>query len=127
MVQIYKKCCTPKEASLLNSPLDELLVSDLFHALSDPTRNKLLSCLSKCGKPCSVSEIAECCSIDLSVVSRHLSILEAAGILSSKKTGRTVTYSVEFKAISGVLKDLAGAFEDCEEGRAKFVKLKKIK
>lgn len=123
MVQMSKQsCCSPKEALKITGPLDGLLISDLFHALSDPTRNKLLSCLAKCGRPCSVSEVGECCSIDLSVVSRHLSILEAAGILSSVKTGRTVLYSVESNKIASLLRGLADAFEETSGGTTVHLK-----
>lgn len=127
MVQTNKQCCSPKDAAALTSPLDELLMADLFRALSDPTRNKLLACLAKCGRACSVSEVGECCSIDLSVVSRHLSILEAAGILTSTKTGRVVSYSVQSKEISKLLRNLARAFEDCSDGCAPVSKIRKVR
>ena len=127
MVQINKQCCSPKEAASVVSALDNLLLADLFHALSDPTRNKLLACLAKCARPCSVSEVGQCWSIDLSVVSRHLSILEAAGILTSEKTGRVVSYSVQSEVIAKLLRDLAKAFEDCSEGCAPVTKIKRRK
>jgi ArsR family transcriptional regulator len=86
-----------------------LLDPVLFRALCDPTRVKLLACLVKCGRPCGVGEVAECCSVDLSVVSRHLRTLEAAGVLASKKAGRTVSYEVRWEPLCGVLRDLADA------------------
>ena len=125
MVQVSKVPDTPKDAAGLIGQIDELLVAELFRALSDPTRNKLLSCLAKCGRPCSVSEVAECCNVDLSVVSRHLSILEAAEILESVKEGRTVFYSVRYQALSSVLRNLAQAFDDCCNGKPKLVSIKK--
>ncbi len=113
MVQLCKSPKSPKLAASLAAPLDDLLAVELFRALSDPTRNKLLSCLAKCGRACSVSEIAECCKVDLSVVSRHLSMLANAGILSSSKEGRTVFYSVRYKEVTLLLRNLAHAFESC--------------
>ncbi|MFO0791330.1 MAG: metalloregulator ArsR/SmtB family transcription factor [Pirellulales bacterium] len=104
---------TPKQAAKCCTPVDDLLDPVLFKALCDPTRVRLLACLAKCGRACSVSEVAECCSVDLSVVSRHLSLLESAGILESSKTGRTVSYAVRYKTLSETLRSLADAIEAC--------------
>jgi ArsR family transcriptional regulator, arsenate/arsenite/antimonite-responsive transcriptional repressor len=104
---------TPKQAAKCCRPVDNLLDARLFKALSDTTRVKILACLVKCGKACSVTEIAECCSVDFSVVSRHLAILDRAGILESKKNGRTVYYSVLYGQLSQVLRGLADAIEAC--------------
>lgn len=114
MTQVRKRIpSTPKQAATRRRPIDKLLDPDVFRALCDPTRLQLIACLAKCGRACSVSEVAECCSVDMSVVSRHLSMLESAGILESTKEGRTVFYRVRFKSFTQSLRDLADAFEDC--------------
>lgn len=127
MTQVCKIPNSPKAAASLLGEIDELLAVKLFRALSDPTRNKLLACLAKCGRPCTVSEVAECCHVDLSVVSRHLSILGAADILESFKEGRTVFYVVKYEAVTSLLRNLAQAFEDCCSGNTKLVSIKKRK
>src|SRR5687767_7655991 len=104
---------TPKQAAKCCGPVDELLDPELFKSLCDATRLKLLACLAKCGRPCSVSEVGECCSIDLSVVSRHLALLEKAGVLQSVKEGRTVYYAVRYLQLSQTLRALADAIEAC--------------
>jgi ArsR family transcriptional regulator, arsenate/arsenite/antimonite-responsive transcriptional repressor len=104
---------SPKEAAACCSPIDALLDPHLFKALADPTRLSLLACIAKCARPCSVGEVAECCSVDLSVVSRHLSALEDAGILASSKRGRAVLYEVQYQHLAGSLRALADAFESC--------------
>jgi ArsR family transcriptional regulator len=81
--------------------------------LADPTRLFLVACLAKCGRECSVSEIAECCAVDGSVVSRHLSLLARAGVLESRKVGRTVYYQMRYAAVCRALRDLADALEQC--------------
>ncbi len=113
MAQVCNSPKSPKVAASLLGPIDDLLAVELFRALSDPTRNKILSCLAKCGRSCSVSEIAECCHVDLSVVSRHLATLAKAKILDSLKEGRTVFYSVRYNEVTLLLRNLAQAFEDC--------------
>lgn len=93
--------------------MDALLVPELFRALSDETRLRLLACLAKCARSCSVSEIGECCDVDLSVVSRHLAILEAAGIVGLERQGRSRLYHVRFEHVSGALRGLADALDEC--------------
>jgi ArsR family transcriptional regulator len=93
--------------------VDALLDPDLFKALCDPTRVKLLACMVKCARPCNVGEVGECCDVDLSVVSRHLAFLERSGVLSSTKKGRVVTYAVRSADLCKSLRDLADAIESC--------------
>lgn len=117
MVQTRKRKprppASPKLAASCCGPLDSALDPELFRALGDPTRVLLLACLAKCGRACSVGEVAECCSVDLSVVSRHLSQLADAGILESSKQGRTVFYRVRYAEVCRSLRSLADAFETC--------------
>lgn len=101
----------PHEAALCCGPIDELLDAGLFKALGEPTRLNLLSCLAKCGRECSVTELAECCSVDFSVVSRHLGVLERAGVLTTTKRGRTVFYAVRYKQLTEAFRALAKAID----------------
>jgi DNA-binding transcriptional ArsR family regulator len=84
---------SPESALGVKAAIDDRLDQQLFRALSDPTRLLVLSCLVKCGRPCSVSEVAECCEVEFSVVNKHMKTLVAAGVLSAKKEGRTVWYA----------------------------------
>lgn len=104
---------TPLQAAACCGPIDRLLDPDLFKALCDPTRAGLLACIAKCGRPCSVSEVAACCAVDTSVVSRHLATLEKAGVLSSERDGRVVRYAVRYQELSKTLRALADAIDEC--------------
>lgn len=104
---------TPKHAAARRAPIDSLLNPDLFRALCDPTRAALVACIAKCGRGCSVGEVAQCCSVDLSVVSRHLALLADAGVLESRKEGRTVYYAVRYAELVTLLRSLANAFHEC--------------
>jgi ArsR family transcriptional regulator, arsenate/arsenite/antimonite-responsive transcriptional repressor len=95
------------------SGLDKLLSPKLFKALGDPNRVSLLTRIAECCAPCSVSEIARCCPVDLSVVSRHLAILREAGILEAKKKGKEVYYSVCTRRLVDTLRKIADAMESC--------------
>lgn len=120
MTQARKsKGMSPKQAAACCRPVDDLLDPEWFKAMCDPTRVRLLGCLVKCSRPCSVGEIAECCSVDLSVVSRHLKVLEGAGLLESSKEGRVVSYRVRYAEVCRTLRSLADAIEQCcPEGAA---------
>jgi ArsR family transcriptional regulator len=109
---------TPRQAAACRRPVDGLLDPAFFRALGDPTRVRILACLIKCGRPCPVGEIAECCSVDLSVVSRHLQALARAGLLEPRKEGRVVSYSVRSAEMCRTLRRLADAVEACDPGSA---------
>jgi DNA-binding transcriptional ArsR family regulator len=114
MTQVRRrKPLSPRQAAACCRPIDDRLDPDLFKALCDPTRASLLGCLAKCGRACSVSEVAECCSVDFSVVSRHLQLLERAGILEATREGRTVSYAVRYGHLCQTLRGLADALEQC--------------
>ncbi|MCZ6452911.1 MAG: metalloregulator ArsR/SmtB family transcription factor [Alphaproteobacteria bacterium] len=64
------------------SPLDRT-----FAALADPTRRAILSRLAL--GEANVSELAEPFTISLPAISKHLRVLEDAGLLVRRKEGRT--------------------------------------
>ena len=104
---------TPALAASCAAPIDASLTPELFKALADPTRARLVACIAKCGRGCSVGEVAECCSVDPSVVSRHLALLARTGVLESEKDGRTVRYKVRYRELTRSLRSLADAFDQC--------------
>ena len=95
--------------------LESFLRPDFFKALADPNRIKLLSRLCECRAGCCVQEAADCCDIDLSVVSRHLSQLCDAGLLSKQRRGKQVHYEIACKSIVSTLRGIADAIENCCE------------
>jgi ArsR family transcriptional regulator len=98
-----------KDCADLASALDPRF----FKALADPTRLALLVRLATCGGPCTVNELALCCPIDVSVVSRHLGRLRDAGIIEATRRGKEVYYIVRFDAFSAALRSLTAAIDDC--------------
>ena len=101
----------PRQAQRKRAAIDRLLDTELFKALADPTRAKLLACLVKCGRACSVSEVADCCAVDFSVVARHLAQLARVGILSAEKKGRTMWYTPCCVDLASRFRDSAAAIE----------------
>ena len=103
-VPVMKTCC---------SDLNELLVPRFFKALGDPTRVAVLATLTEGGCSCTVSQVAGCLPVDLSVVSRHLRVLREAGIVTAERVGKEVHYRVSYGALVRTLRQIADAIESC--------------
>jgi DNA-binding transcriptional ArsR family regulator len=65
----------------------------VFHALADPTRRAILHRLS--AGACNVGELAEPFAISLAAASKHIKVLESAGLLRREVRGRTHLCSLE--------------------------------
>jgi len=72
-------------------------LSNLFHALADPTRRAILTRLAQ--GPAAVSELAEPTGLRLPTVMRHLSVLEEAGLIATSKDGRVRTCAIVPEAL----------------------------
>tara|TARA_R110002020_G_C16280247_1_gene771749 strand:+ start:1033 stop:1374 length:342 start_codon:yes stop_codon:yes gene_type:complete len=75
-------------------------LSDLFHALADPTRRQMLTRLAE--GPAPVSELAGPTGLRLPTVMRHLSVLEDAGLIATAKDGRVRTCAIVPEALTPV-------------------------
>ena len=101
------------ENSEQGKSLDRLLSPQLFKAMCDPNRIAIVCHLSDRCAALTVSQIAENLPVDVSVVSRHLSILREAEILVGSKRGKEVYYSLNTGKLIRVLRSIADAFEAC--------------
>jgi len=61
-------------------------LNDIFHALADTTRRAILARLAS--GDVVVTELAEPFDISLPAISKHLSVLEKAGLVTRHKDGR---------------------------------------
>ena len=68
-------------------------VEDIFKALGDPTRIRILRMLAQNGEMC-VCKIMEELSMTQPAVSHHLSKLKNAGLVHHRKEGQWVHYSL---------------------------------
>jgi DNA-binding transcriptional ArsR family regulator len=68
------------------------VADDVFHALSNLTRRKILEQLSV--GPATVSELAAPFDMKLPSFVQHLSVLEQSQLVKSKKRGRVRTYEI---------------------------------
>ena len=68
-------------------------LDDVFHALADPTRRAMLKNLSKFEH--TVGELAAPFSITLAAASKHIKVLERAGLVRRSIEGRTHVCSLD--------------------------------
>jgi len=87
-----------------------LLHSDVCKTLANPKRQEILDCLRKEDK--TVNELVKKTGISQANLSQHLSILRSKGIVSTRRKGIHVFYSISnikiiqaFDLISEVLQD----------------------
>lgn len=66
---------------------------DVFQAIADPTRRKLLKLLAD--KEMLITAITEYFPITRTAVNKHLHVLSDAGLVSSQKVGRETRYRLQ--------------------------------
>jgi DNA-binding transcriptional ArsR family regulator len=69
------------------------MLDQAFQALADPTRRAVVERL--CDGPASVSELAKPFPMTLAAVVQHVQVLEAAGLVTTRKIGRVRTVQVD--------------------------------
>ncbi len=72
---------------------DEPQKYDVFQAIADPTRRKLLELLA--GEELPISTISSHFTMSRTAVTKHLHVLESAGLVTSQKVGREKRYCLE--------------------------------
>jgi ArsR family transcriptional regulator len=97
--------------------MDTLPLADLFQAVSDPTRLRILALLAR--MELSVGELAQLLEQSQPRVSRHVRILADAGIVDRRKEGSWVFLAIADSRRTAPLLDLVEAWMD-EESRDVF-------
>ncbi|HEY0601688.1 MAG TPA: metalloregulator ArsR/SmtB family transcription factor [Herpetosiphonaceae bacterium] len=85
--------------------LNQIGIDQVFHALGDPTRRKLVEQLSQ--GPASVSDLARPLGITLAAVVQHLQVLERSGVVRTEKIGRVRTCRIEPAGLNAAAEWLA--------------------
>ena len=87
-------------------------IADLFKALGEFNRLSLVYRLCECQLPQNAMCLCDCCSVDASVVSRHLKVLAQEGVVSFEKKGREKTYTLNRSYLANQLRELADLIEN---------------
>jgi DNA-binding transcriptional ArsR family regulator len=86
----------------------------IFAALGDPTRLELVSRLSS-GAPRSISQLSDGLFLTRQGVTKHLKILESAGIVASRRVGREQQFVFSPASIEEVTDYLEKVSEQWDE------------
>ena len=86
---------------------DAAVLDSVLEALADPHRREIVYLLGL--QPCAISQLARLRGISLPAIHKHVKILENAGLVSRRKTGRT-TYLILKPRRLRLLQDWAGQF-----------------
>jgi DNA-binding transcriptional ArsR family regulator len=70
-------------------------LAEIFKALSDPTRLRLVKLLSEHGGALCVNALAHRLGVTQSAVSQHLRVLRQAGLVNGQRRGHFVHYSLD--------------------------------
>jgi DNA-binding transcriptional ArsR family regulator len=75
-------------------------LDSIFHALADPTRRAIVQRLGE--GPATVTELAQPFAMALPSLMKHVGVLEATGLIRSKKTGRVRTCVLQRENLAAV-------------------------
>lgn len=82
---------------------DLLRVSELFRALSEPVRLRLLLLLRDQGR--TVGDLVDALGLPQSTVSRHLAVLRGASLVRGERRGTRVTYHLADLHVAHIVGD----------------------
>lgn len=92
-----------------------MTVSDaLFKSLADPTRRAIFEHLCREGEV-TVGVLTNGAGVSQPVVSKHLGVLKAAGLVAGRQDGRNIHYSARPEALAPLVdwtKEMTGFWED---------------
>ena len=71
----------------------------VFHALADPTRRAMVARLAQ--SPCGIGELAVPFDMTLAAVSKHIKVLENAGLVIRNVQGRNHTCQLDTRPMHG--------------------------
>ncbi len=95
--------------------MEERQALSVFAALSQETRLRIVRLLVVAGEDgLPAGAIAEQMGTSASTMSFHLKELEQAGLVRSRRESRSIIYTAEYDALSGLIRFL---MEDCCAGR----------
>jgi len=73
--------------------------AELMRALAHPLRLRILEFIDQNGS-INVNKIYRALEIEQSITSQHLKIMKMAGVVNAEKSGKFVTYSIDYDIIA---------------------------
>jgi ArsR family transcriptional regulator, arsenate/arsenite/antimonite-responsive transcriptional repressor len=102
-------CCAPLASSSLSDEEAEA-TAELFKALGDPTRVRILNLVARSGGPVCACDLNEPVGLTQPTVSHHLKKLVDAGLLEREQRGKWAFFSLKREAVEklAAVADLKG-------------------
>lgn len=97
-------------------------MSEVFKALSDPTRRRVLQLLRK--GPMSAGELSGEFDVSNSTMSAHFAVLKQADLIHAEKAGKSVIYHLKLSVLEEALLGFVHSFGLSAEAPAPKPKLK---
>ena len=102
-------CCAPLASSSLSDE-EAVATAELFKALGDPTRVRILNLIAQSGVPVCSCDLNEPVGLAQPTVSHHLKKLVDAGLLEREQRGKWAFFSLKRDAVEklAAVADLKG-------------------
>lgn len=103
-------CCAPLAASAL-SEAEAVATAELFKALADPARVRIVNLLATSDEPVCACNLNEPVGLAQPTVSHHLKKLVDAGLVAREQRGKWAYFSLKREAVEklAAVADLKGA------------------
>ncbi|MGZ9098764.1 MAG: autorepressor SdpR family transcription factor [Brevundimonas sp.] len=83
-------------------------MNNVFKALSDPTRRRVLELLRE--RPMTAGELSEHFPVSKPTMSAHFNVLREADLIDAHKQGTTITYRLKLSVLEDALLGFASTF-----------------
>lgn len=109
MSDVLIECCAPLAAEVL-SESQAAATAELFKALADPARVRIVNLLASAGEPVCACNLNEPVGLSQPTVSHHLKKLVEVGLLDREQRGRWAYFSLRREAVEklATVADLKG-------------------
>ncbi|MDQ3068090.1 MAG: metalloregulator ArsR/SmtB family transcription factor [Actinomycetota bacterium] len=103
-------CCAPLDATTL-SGAEAQATAELFKALADPARVRIVNCLATAAGPVCICELIDPIGLSQPTVSHHMKKLLDAGLVEREQRGKWAFFSLKRDAVEklAAVADLKGA------------------
>jgi ArsR family transcriptional regulator len=103
-------CCAPLAAPALSDD-EAAATAEVFRALGDPARVRIVNVLATSGEPVCVCHLVEPLGLSQPTVSHHLKKLTEAGLLDREQRGKWAYYALRRGAVDtlAAVVDMKGA------------------
>jgi DNA-binding transcriptional ArsR family regulator len=82
-------------------------MSNVFKAIADPTRRRVLGLLRE--RPMSAGELADAFDVSKPTMSAHFAVLREAGLIDASRHGKSIVYRLRMSVLEEALMELAQA------------------